>query len=244
MLLLFRHGAPWLLFVVSVVFCCAGCTGDAPIDGSLPVATTPVLCWEGDALGATDSPVAAWPDSSGMGNDGSQTNSDRQPIVATDANSWQKVARFDGEDDYLTFTTKLTNIRTVFWVVSERWLGSDGLRFLLGSDDTDDFYRYAADVLWEPFYAATGISDGATWLNGALVDGTQTLLPSDELCLVALRTTEPVTAGNFSLDRNEPDRVWNGDLAALIIYDVPLSDSEITEITQNLAQKYQITLAP
>ena len=44
--------------------------------------------------------------------------------------------RFDGADDTVRFTTRLTTIRTVFWVVStaEVAAGSNATRSLLGDD--------------------------------------------------------------------------------------------------------------
>jgi hypothetical protein len=151
------------------------------------------------------------------------------------------VLRFDGADDSLLFTTRLTAIRTVFWVV-RRDSTPTGYRFLLGDYNNYDFHSESATKLWDPGSSSLSIRNGETRVNGALVNGTTTDRPTD-LAVVSLLTTGPVAADAFSRDRTF-GRSWLGDLAELVIYDRALSAAEVRSIEEYLAGRYGLSLAP
>ena len=79
--------------------------------------------------------VTEWADQSGRGNHGHQTNGTTAPRLVRDGANGMPLLRFDGGDT-VRFTTRLTTIRTVFWVVSTAEVpgGGSANRSLLGDD--------------------------------------------------------------------------------------------------------------
>src|SRR5262249_45082843 len=75
--------------------------------------------------------VSAWADQSGNANHLVQPTSSSQPQLVPDEASGRPVLRFDG-GDFLSFTSRLTNIRAVFWVIRRSSAATPGYRFLLG----------------------------------------------------------------------------------------------------------------
>jgi len=57
-------------------------------------------------------------------------------------------------------------------------------------------------------------------------------------------TTGNVKADAFSRDRTYASRSWSGDLAELVIYDRDLTPSEVRSVSEFLANRYGLTLAP
>jgi len=51
-------------------------------------------------------------------------------------------------------------------------------------------------------------------------------------------------SANFHIGNDGDDSWFNGDIAEIIIYDRVLSDSEVTDVSEYLADKYGVTLAP
>ena len=134
---------------------------------------------------------------------------------------------FDGNDS-LQFANRLTDIRTVFWVIREDPNAGNGARFLLGENSTGgtyDFFGGYNHQIWNGNTSAN-IRNGQTWVNGQPVDGTVTNRPT-AMSVVSVVTTDVVHAANFSQDRGMASGYWQGDLAELIVFNVPLS-SKIT----------------
>jgi len=100
-----------------------------------------------------------------------------------------------------------------------------------------DFHREVDHKIWHPLFSNQFILDGATKINAAEVNGEETPLPST-FSLVSLVTEGNVSANRFSFDRTYGERIWDGDLAELIIYDQPLSPEEVTAIENYLFEKY------
>ena len=96
-----------------------------------PVPTTGLALWvRADAGITTDASgnVSAWADQSSQHNDLSQTTPSLRPQLVENGINGLPLLRFDGAGDWLSFTTRLTTVRTVFWVVKNDGVG----RFLLG----------------------------------------------------------------------------------------------------------------
>src|SRR4030095_8142153 len=108
-----------------------------------------------------------------------------------DAQAGRPVVRFDGADDVLPFKSRLTTIRTVFWVVREDPAAPNGYRFLLGDALGYDFHSGAAHELWSG-YTNPAITGGETRINGVAVNGITTNRPSS-LSVVSLVTTAHAT---------------------------------------------------
>ena len=134
--------------------------------------------------------------------------------------------------------TKMTDIRTVFWVLKRTGTDTEQ-RFLLGDHfrrQTYDFHSNGQKI-YNGTYADTNIRNGTTRLNGAVINGTTTNFPSS-MAVMSLKTNGNVIASSFSRDRTSNRRVWKGDLGELIIFNTALSDSEIASIEGYLAYKW------
>jgi hypothetical protein len=203
-----------------------------------PAAVPGLVLWARADLGvASDGygKVSRWRDLSGRGNDLSQADPALQPSFVPDVQAGRPVVRFDGAGDVLPFKSRLTTIRTAFWVIREDAAAPNGYRFLLGDASAYDFHSGAARQLWST-YTNAAITSGETRINGVLVNGTTTNRPSS-LSVVSLVTTANVTADAFSRDRTS-GRWWWGDLAELVIYDRPLTAAERKSVEDALALKY------
>jgi hypothetical protein len=199
------------------------------------------LWWRSDA-GLPSGAADYWEDQSGQGNHGSQMSSASIPSLVPNVANGLPVLRFDGTNDVLNFTTRLTGIRTVFWVISESSSASvASWRPLLGDATVFDFLGGfgAPGKIWDPTFAHANVRTGQTYLNGQPVSGTTTDRPRT-LSLISLVTAGPVTAGNFAIDRNIAGRGWWGDLVELIVYDRALSDAERKVVESYLNGRYNL----
>jgi hypothetical protein len=185
--------------------------------------------------------VSQWADVSGTGSNGAMTQSTwlAQPTWVTDAGTGRPALRFDGADDVLMFPTRLTTIRTVFWVVHESSTAPADYRTLLGDVSTYHFLGGASRQIWGG-YTSSLITGGETRLNGAVINGSTTNRPTTP-SILSVTTTGAVTADGFTRDRSY-NRTWFGDLAELIVYDRVVSAAERQQIEQYLAGKYGITI--
>jgi len=95
---------------------------------------------------------AVWTDQSGQGNHLVQPEAWRQPRLL--AGPVLPALEFDGQQDYLKFTTRLTNIRTVFWVVRENPAATAGFHYLLGDPSSYDFSSGASRQIWSPSFTS------------------------------------------------------------------------------------------
>jgi hypothetical protein len=194
------------------------------------------LWWRGDA-GVFGGWGDTWTDQSGNGNHATQATGTAIPRLVPDALNGLPVMRFDGTTDFLRFTTRLTNVQTVFWVIKEDSAAPTASgRFMLGDVASYDFH--AGDTsIWEPSYSSGYIRAGETRINGSVVNGTAVNRPR-EWAVMSLVTTGNVAADSFSKDRSYPWRYWWGDLAELIIYDRALSGGDRQAIADYLQSKY------
>jgi hypothetical protein len=185
--------------------------------------------------------VSTWQDISGQNRDATNANDAQRPAYPQNAFGPYPVVRFDGTNDFLSFS-EISNIRTVFWVVKEDPTASTLFRPLLGHATVFDFLRGDFGQFWrntgDPAGSASEyVLNGATRLNQLLINGSTTLVP-DEYSLVSLVTTGDVRATNFANDRITNGFIWKGDLVELIIYDQPLSAEQVLGVEYYLRQRY------
>src|SRR4029450_10813218 len=119
-------------------------TGPNPVSADPPIPSSGLALWvRADAGITTDASgnVSAWTDQSAQHNDLGQTVDTARPhLVANEVNGLP-VVRLGGSDDSVRFPSRLTTIRTVFWVVKESDAATTATQhFLLGDDSTWDFH--------------------------------------------------------------------------------------------------------
>ena len=194
--------------------------------------------------------VNTWSDMSGNSNSAIRQSgsSAGYPKYVTGQINGQPVVRFNSSSsnpgDFLKFT-RISTIRSVFWVVKENAGTSDG-HFLLGDDSSYDFHRgeAASHTLWDGDngWSSANIRNGVTKLMGTAVNGTTTSLPSAQAQLISLVTTGNVQANQLTQDRIYHGS-WQGDIAEILIYTRALSDTEEAAVGSYLASKYGLVTA-
>ena len=82
---------------------------------------------------------ATWSDKSSNSNDATKTGS---PSVITNAQNGLSLMHYTGNGQYHDFSTEITDIRTVFWVVSQDTSANgSGFRYLLCGSSNSHFHN-------------------------------------------------------------------------------------------------------
>ena len=181
--------------------------------------------------------VSSWTDMSGSGN--SPTAAGSAATYQTGVINGQPVVRFNANGNSSFNFTRISTIRTVFWVLKNT---NPGEHFMLGDSGSYDFHA-GNPTLWNGTYVHANIQNGKTRLMGSVINGTATTLPSSSFSLVSLITAGNVVANQLSLDRGIGGRSWAGDMAEVVIYTRALSTAEELAVNTYLANKYGLVLA-
>lgn len=201
---------------------------------SLNVTNNCLLWLKADAGVITDASgkVTEWQDQSGSGNNASGGRGTL--TLVPNALHAKPVVRFSNDGNSWLGLPELTTIRTVFWVLRERVVGKHPL---LGDDDKYFFRRGDNGYIWS-FYGPYGsVYNGKTRLMGRDVDGTKTPLGTGWR-MVSLVTTNNAAASRITADRYFWGHSWDGEIAEIIIYDQPLSDSQVQDVETYLSKKW------
>ena len=183
--------------------------------------------------------VSHWDDQSNSNNDMSQGAEPLRPTFVADGINGRPSLRYDGTDDVLWFTSRISNIRTVFWVLREAPEATEDYHFVLGDSVYADFHG-GRNSIWGSSNSSVAVRNGLTWLNGELINGTTTERPTVASVLSVI-TQGSVRANNLSKDRSGA-RYWWGDVGEVIIYDRPLTDDERQSVEDYLVAKFQIEM--
>lgn len=181
--------------------------------------------------------VLNWDDQSGNNNDAAVFAGSLRPAFVNNVINGFPVVRFDGSNDFLDFP-ELNNIRNVFWVIKEDLTANSvHPRALLGHTTQTDFIRGPNKLMWNPTLTAPEVLNGTTRVNFQEVDGITTLIPT-EFSVISVSTTGNTSASSIVVDRLQFQRVWDGDLAELIIFSEALTPEQVIEVETYLADKY------
>jgi len=195
--------------------------------------------------------VSRWNDRSGNDYYAEQTDAASQPLYAGGALNGKSIVDFGDSIYGNPLTTyqpwmqfrnaagdalNISNVRTVFWVAG---MDADIHGFLLGDDNNYHFHRGTEGQIWDGAngWAHANIRDGSTYLNGVLVDGTATELPTD-YSIISLVTTGNIETSALALDRAY--RTGGIKLGELLIYDRPLTDAERESVEAYLYEKWMV----
>lgn len=205
-----------------------------------------ILWYKADAIvGLNDGDkVSQWNDSSGNNNHAVQSAEANKPIYKTNILNGFPVVRFDGNDDYMKFTTALSTIRTAFFVVkapSAPYAYSP----ILGHADLYDWHGDGASVkVIDNQYSSLNIRNGSAWVQGVSTLTTNVLIPLTNFKYITFVTADNVNAGRITQDRGNPYRNWRGDYAEIILYDTALTDSDRQAVESYLNNKYFVAPPP
>ena len=230
---------PKKIKIISAILSLLGLSlGNSLADG--PAGVTDAALWLDAAqlTGLIDGQtVSTWTDMSGSGN---------SPVAAGGVATYranvvngQPVVRFSADGNATFNFTRISTIRTVFWVLKNT---NPGEHFMLGDSGSYDFHA-GTTVLWNDTWVHVNVKNGKTRLMGSVINGTATALPSSSFSLVSLITAGDVVANQLSLDRGIGGRSWAGDMAEVVIYTRALSTAEELAVNTYLANKYGLVLA-
>ena len=221
----------------------------------LPVTTNVQLWLKADAGVTKDGSnnVSAWADQSGNAHHADQTAATSQPLWVDNVINGKPVIRFDGNSDLMT--TDITGpggTEFTFFVVAK----SNGQSIISYND-------YTGYVLYSYANPNNLIISNDGNVNGGINSGTNNLLNFQVNCarykanttngfqtfvngaLVAQRSSEnivlpvvPLQLGSFP--ENGTNKVINGDIAEIIIYNRSLTDIEKEQIQDYLIQEYGV----
>jgi|GEM_PF-6224532 len=189
-------------------------------------------------------PVTRWSDLSGNGADATVPSGNAAPVYVADAGTGTGLgAVYFAKNGGATNSAALmfprdSAIRTVFSVFK-------GNSFLLTAANSYHFHRPTdwnpADPLWEATkgWSSPNIRNGATYVNGTLVNGTTLPMPLNSHN--GFNLVEVLTVGNVQADSFNKDRTHHaGDQyqAEVIIYDRLLTESERLQVENYLINKW------
>jgi hypothetical protein len=187
--------------------------------------------------------ISQWADQSGKGNNAAHmANTMTVPVKVDNVANNKPALRFDGSNASFRFN-RITNVRTVFYVVSKNpsAFNSNNIRFVLGDSSTGNFHpgTHMTDVL-ACHYTSPDVLNGQVRLNGATVDPEVTNYPT-QLGIVTMVTAGACTTSQIAADRWFTDRCWWGDIAEIILYSVSLADNDRAAVEAYLITKYGIS---
>ena len=181
-----------------------------------------------------NSAESTWPDLSGNGNNATKYGS---PILVPDAQNGNSLMRYSGSSNEYHSFQKISDIRTVFWVVKSSW--SDGsYRMLLGDNQSLDFHAAQNKMFFEQ---GTYSKINKVRINGILSPSIENISMPESLSIICVETNYNLVASSFSRDRGFSNRVWKGDLGELIIYNNELNISNLQKVEGYLAHKWGLT---
>jgi hypothetical protein len=231
--------------------------------------TTPAggsaLWWDGqDIDGSGNSTltnganVATWKDRSGNGNDGLKQAAGTGPVfnkTILPLNSKSSV-RFPNPGSQvngaMSFTTPLTTIRSVFWVVSTDPEGTNNdydplLGNSIGATTGPEWHADPNRVIsnyWAHAYAQVTSATPATWrLAGNVFDAGAVDVGPYRHTIVSVDTGGDLPAGYFAGDGRSgygSSRQFHGYLTEMIIYQRLLTEAERYQTGAYLANKYMM----
>lgn len=201
---------------------------------SLPGLLLKVRSSEG-VITSSEKLVSRISDISGLNNYLTQTTSTRQALLVENGFNSHSVIRFSDGTKWLDFINRLTNIRTIYWVIKHD--SSSNYSFLLGDSSAYDFH--SGSLTYFDSNSSSYIQSGNFRINGV----TQSPISnrSFDMVTISLVATNNVIASAFSSDRNNAfgSRSWRGDLLYLAIYSQPHTVSQVEQMEAYLKSEYK-----
>ncbi|MEM6347174.1 MAG: lamin tail domain-containing protein, partial [Bacteroidota bacterium] len=183
--------------------------------------------------------VKAWLDQSGQNISVEQSELGKMPRWYEGSLNSNGVLTFDGVDDLLTMA-EVNDIRTLFVVSKLNNPSTQDYIPLLGHSNSFDFHGGTAGKVFSSTYANSVVKNGDWRQNGIAFTDPNTTHTGNYSYLSV------VTTGNAKIDQIVEDRnlsrLWEGDIAEIIVYDRALTTSERNEVETYLNLKYGVSI--
>ena len=198
--------------------------------------------------------VDTWYDISGQNNNATQLTQDNKPFIIDSALYDKPVVRFNGSDDFMTFSSSVfpqDGRMTVFFVVipdlsvsvGRMMANTDGscsstdrimINFRPGQFDIYQLSQVAVLSINDLTPVIISFTDNNLYLNSIF----QSSIDISSIC------NEPTSLGTDNI--SFPSNPFKGDIAEIIIYDSVLIDTDRENIEQYLRYKYSppVSLGP
>jgi hypothetical protein len=203
---------------------------------------------------ADGDPVGTWSDLSGNGNDATQATGSKKPTYKTNIFNSKPVVRFDGVDDFLSFTTSDLPAFTVFLVFKATSKAGFGgplcLRtatqhgFNLASDE-GSASAYTPHLTLYDGSAETVNKKGPTTYSFPTITMLQVYQDSPAYYLnshseALANGTNGFAATGGNVGRGYQNGYFGADMAEVLIYSATLSTTERQRVESYLNSKYAI----
>ncbi len=207
--------------------------------------TTPGLLYHLDSSSGvvtSGNAVTAWNDLSPNGNNFTQTSGPNQPTLITVPGQFNNlpVVHFNGSSDFLTLSNATTP-QTVF-IVGETATGVATLAGIWGSP-ADYGIRLDNTTLPFPFRAPPGNTNGGDFPTAFQLDGANTIQGGLNTPYVLSASSSLSPAQSFAttdLGGYFAGRSWDGNIAAVAVYDRVLTPTEQLAIIKSLGSEFGI----
>jgi hypothetical protein len=241
-------------------------TATPPPGGGVP--TSGLGLWLKADTGVTlsGSAVTQWADQSGNVRNASQSNSTNRPVLVSNALNGKPAIRFDGGNDFLSFTYPINGLNgvtmflvsaardadnpsgpqnaAVYWPETASW----GATFLsafqskalarIGTGQTNTNLSYTRPANIGTAYTRTSVKhDGANGTNVLYVNGVAVQTATGRLsALNGIQNNGFLGQGLGSTSTT--NTYFNGDIVEVLVYSRALSEAERQQVEQYLQQKY------
>ncbi|MFK7923057.1 MAG: lamin tail domain-containing protein [Bacteroidia bacterium] len=180
-----------------------------------------------------------WLDQSGQGISVSQGDLSKMPTWYDDSLNSNGLLAFDGVDDLLQMT-EIDDIRTVFVVNRLNNPSTQNDIPLLGHSSVYDFHGGSNGKILSSTQANASLLNG-DWRQNGLAFTDPNTAHTGEHSILSVITTANVKADQLVEDRNY-GRLWEGEIAEIILYDRALNTTERNEVETYLNLKYGISI--
>ena len=190
-----------------------------------------------------DDLVDVWSDSSGNGNDATQTGANR-PTYKTGIVNGMPVVRFDGSANYLDFTSLDLQPATVFVVVKYEPPATNAP--FLGNDTNNEYFGYYNNTIY--YYSTIANLNVANPTPATFQIITGHAQPSGSNSSIRIDGSSVVSgdynwgASTFAFVGKRNAERFKGDIADILIYSTNLSSTDIDTIENYLSSKYNISI--
>lgn len=185
--------------------------------------------------------VIEWDDASGNNNNCIQTDTSLQPKLISNINilNNNNSLKFDGVDDFMSFTNGINDIRTIFFVVKHSNGVGAAFEPILGDDINYHFIGDdAGNKIFSATYSSPDILNGNIKVNTVQLPQVINANRPANYSIITLTTVNNVIASRITKDRTISNRVWGGEYSEIIIYNRVLTTVQIDSIENYLHNKY------
>lgn len=154
----------------------------------------------------------------------------QQPALVWDPLTALPAVRFDGLDDRLNLA-EVKQVRSAFLVIRESEWATDAFRPFLGHSSSASLSRGSDRLL---LY----VGGPSAWLDGAAVNALSTRPPNRRTLLTLMGGTHAVDS--LAMDRLLDDRLFEGDVHEIALFDRVLEASERKAIEAHFARKWHL----